>query len=152
MTSALWSLSTGVYSALALDAEVLTGEARGLLLSVISTSALSVSIALLFAFALTAVFTHVLLALRAEKRVGTAAKFSAGARLHANTFILTEVFTFTVLALVTQEALRAVAGGLVALIDGAAASVLADVFTRLQVTLWPSKAGLTATGRSACEM
>lgn len=148
----MWSLRIGVYSALALDAEVLTGVARGLLLSVISTSTHSFSIALLFAFALTAVFAHVLLAPRAENRVGTAAKFSAVARLHANTFILTEVFTFAVLALVTQEALRAVAGGLVALIDGAAASVLADVFTCLQVTLWSSKAGLTATGRSTCEM
>lgn len=133
------------------------------------------SVAQLFAFALAAVFTHAQLTLRAEERPGTVAKFSAAVHLHADAFVLAQVFTFTcrtqrrfsilpsggndrlvlsqglkltVLALVAQEAVWAAAGGLVALVDGAVASVLAVVLTGVQVTSGTSKAGLTATGGS----
>ena len=54
----------------------------------------------------------------------------------------------TVLAHVAQELWGASADGLVALVDGAVALVLAVVLTRLQVTVGTREAHQTTTGRS----
>lgn len=54
----------------------------------------------------------------------------------------------TVLALVTQEVLWTTAGWLVALVDSAAAPILAVVAANVQVTFGASEASLTAAGRS----
>lgn len=75
--------------------------------------------------------------------------FSTVVQLQTLTVILTEVLTLTILALVTQKPWWTAAGWLVAQVDGAVASIVAVVFTNVQVTSGPREASLTAAGRSS---
>lgn len=148
MTPALWQHSMRVYRALALNAEVITGVAGGLL-DVISAFACYPAVQH-FTLARATVFTPAPLTLRTKVQVRTLTLLSAVHHLHTSTSILTEVLTMTVLALVTQEALWTTAGWLVALVDSAVAPILAVVVANVQVAFGSSEASLTAAGRSTC--